>query len=248
MDENLLKLLKQADFSEKQAKVYLALLELSRGKVVQISKITDLKRSIIYVILDELIKKGYVSQLPNKKINEYQAIDPSAILRDKKLSIKNFSEMLPFLQSLHNKGGVRPHIHYIEDLKGIRKIYNEMSHTKNSFFISSYSKLKKHFSDTVEQWLKDYKKGHYESGHRHLIPDNTEDIKLGKEFLKAGQKVRKFSGIKNFDMDFSIYKNKLAITSLEDNPFMVLIESQSLVDSMKPIFELVWKAGKQIVD
>ena len=80
MDETLLKLLEQTGFTKKEALVYLALLELVQGNVSEIAKITELKRPIIYVILEGLIKRGYVSELPNKKINTYQASDPSIIL------------------------------------------------------------------------------------------------------------------------------------------------------------------------
>ncbi|MCK9379327.1 MAG: hypothetical protein M0P97_04265 [Candidatus Moranbacteria bacterium] len=47
-------------------------------------------------------------------------------------------------------------------------------------------------------------------------------------------------------MDFTIYDNKLAITSLEENPFIVVIESDELVRSMKPLFELAWEKGKSL--
>jgi len=47
-------------------------------------------------------------------------------------------------------------------------------------------------------------------------------------------------------MDFTIYDNKLAITSLGETPFIVIIESNELVSSMKPIFELAWNNGKEL--
>jgi len=246
MDQILLKTIEDIGFTNKEASVYLALLELSQGTATQISKITDLKRPIIYVILERLVKDGYVSELPNKKINEYQALDPSMILRQKKSSIKNFADILPLLQTLHHKGKQKPKIHYLENKEAMAKIYNESFYVDEGFFISSYSRIIEHFSDIFEYWFKVHKKGSTKLKGKHLIPNNFQEIEFGKKLLKTDQEVRVFSQIEKSEMDFAIYKNKLAITSFEDEPFMVVIESQSLVDSLKPIFEIAWNSGKEI--
>jgi len=88
MDQDLITLLEQTGFTQKEAGVYLALLELGKGTVTQISKITKLKRSIIYVLLEGLIKRGCANKIPGLKINEYHAIDPSFILSQLKTTTK----------------------------------------------------------------------------------------------------------------------------------------------------------------
>lgn len=246
MDNDLLQLLESVGLKPKEARVYLALLELKQGSVTQIAKLAELKRSIIYVILADLIKKGYVSQLPDKKINEYQALDSSVIVTSQKGALKNFSEMLPYLQTLHNKGKKRPKIHYLENKEGIWKIYEEMNYAKEAFFITSYIDIEKHFPGGVQKWINDYKAKHYTMLGRHLIPDNPDELKYVAGFKKLNQKVKILPGVKRFSMDFTIFENKLTLTSLEEEPFMVLIESEELVNSMRPIFEIAWKAGRTV--
>jgi len=246
MDNDLIQLLKSTGLKEKEARVYLALLELSQGTVSQIAKLSDLKRPIIYIILQDLISRGYVNQLPEKKINEYQAIDPSAIVIEQKTAIKNFTEMIPFLQTLHNKGRGRPKIHYIENKKGIWKIYEEMGYAKEVLFFTSLSKIEKYYPTEYKRWIGNLQKRVYKLAGRYLIGENAEDMKLGKEFNKAEQKVKYLPGVKQLSMDFAVYDNKLAITSLEEEPFLVLIESESLVNSIRPIFEIAWKAGQPV--
>ncbi|TSC53749.1 MAG: Transcriptional regulator, TrmB [Parcubacteria group bacterium LiPW_39] len=242
----MLNIIESADFKPKEASVYLALLELGQGTVSKIAQLTELKRPIVYVVLEKLIKEGYVSQLPEKKINLYQATDPAVILGEKRTFLKNFSEMLPLLQTLRNKGKKRPKIQYIESKEGIWKNYEEMNYVKDPFYISSYTQINKTFPGGVNYWIKNYERGVYKMAGRHLIPDNPEEIKLGKAFIKANQKVKVLMGVKQFNMDFTIYENKLAISSLGEEPFMVLIESEELVNSMRPIFEIAWKAGKAV--
>ena len=246
MDNDLLKLLEQSGFTEKEARVYLALLELGRGTVTKISRLTDLKRSIIYVILEGLIKRGYASELPDKKINSYQVIDPSAILNRLKITAKNFSEMLPIFRSLHNKGKKRPKITYCETKKGIWNIYEEMNRSEKPFFISNYARIEKCFPGSVEKWIGNVQKGIYRPAARHLVPNDIENKKIAERFLRlpVEQEIRTLEKLNNSRMDFALYENKLAVTSLEENPFIVVIESEELVKSMRPIFEIVWGKGE----
>lgn len=246
MDINLIKLLENTGFTEKEARVYLALLELGKGDVSDIAKASDLKRSIIYVLLEGLMKRGYVSELPNQKINTYQAIDPSIILGQLKSVTKNFSEMLPIFRTLHNKGGKRPKITYYENKESIWKIYESINLVPEAFFISSYERISKHFPGSLDKWVEDYKKKIIPVQGRHLVPNNSFELDVAKKLLSVNQEVRYLPDAKEFNMDFTLYENKLAITSLEDEPFIVVIESQELVNSIRPIFEIAWKNGREI--
>ena len=246
MDSDLLKLLENTGFTEKEARVYLALLELGKGDVSDIAKISDLKRSIIYVLIEGLIKRGYISELPNQKINTYQAIDPSMILNQLKTVTKNFSEMLPIFRTLHNKGKRRPRITYYENKEGIWKVYYEMNEAKDALFISSYDKINKIFPGAIEEWINLYSKKLISLKARHLVANNPFDLETMKKFKKVDQKVRYLPEVKEFSMDLTLYDNKLGITSLEKDYFIVVIESQELVNSIRPIFEIAWKNGKEI--
>ena len=246
MDTVLLKLLENARFTNKEARIYLALLELGMGNAGQVARITDLKRPIVYVVLEGLIARGYVSQLPDRKINTFQAVDPVVILNKLRAVTKNFSEMIPVFRSLHNKGKNRPKISYHETKEGIRNVYEEMSRAKTPFFISNYFLIEKFFPKAVENWVLEVDRGLYSPKGRHLIPENNENIKIAKDFLKINQQVRVSKDLKKMSMDFSIWDNKLAITSFEDQPFAVMMESQTLVDSILPLFELAWERGVRI--
>ena len=247
MDQSLVELLEKTGFTQKEAGVYLALLELGQGTVSQIAKKAALKRPIIYVILESLIKRGYVGELPNKKINTYHAADPSVILRTIKTTTRHFSEMLPFLQTLNNKGTKRPKITYHDTTEGIWSVYEEMNYAKSAFFITSYNRIEHVFPQSITNWIKNAQRGIYPLRGKHLVPDLPEEKVFAKGFIKAKQEVRTLKTLNKSHMDFTIFKNKLAITSLEEEPFIVVIESKELVKSMQPIFELAWSKGKAIL-
>ena len=57
----LYKNLIEAGFSEKEAKVYLALLELGEGNIAKITQKSGIKRATVYLEIEALKSKGYVS-------------------------------------------------------------------------------------------------------------------------------------------------------------------------------------------
>jgi len=246
MDTSLVKLLEKTGFTDKEARVYLALLELGQADVSDIAKKAELKRSIVYVLLEGLVKRGYTNEVLNKKINTYQAVDPLIILSQLKSVTKDFSDMLPMFRTLHNKGDNRPKITYLETKEGIRNTYEEINQSKEALFISSYERIAKYFPGAIEEWIKHTKKGLIPLKARHLIANNKFDLEIMKKFKTIGQETRYLAEVADFNMDFVIYENKLAITSLEENPFAIIVESAGLVNSLKSIFEIVWNKGKEI--
>lgn len=246
MDNDLVKLLETTGFTEKEAQVYLALVELGTGNVTDISKITKLKRSIIYVILEGLMKRGYASELPNLKINTYRATDPTVILSQLKNVAKNFSEMLPMIRTLSSKGKTRPKISYYDTKDAILKIWDSMSFEDEVFFFYSCERSERYFHGITDRWVKGYNKKIYPIGNYHLLPNNKNEVRMAQKFLAVGEKVRFLDDFKDMNMDFTLYGNKIAITSLEENPFIVVIESEELVKSIRPIFEIAWAKGKEV--
>ena len=246
MDQDLIKLLETTGFTEKEAQVYLALVELGTGNVTDISKTTKLKRSIIYVILEGLMKRGYASELPNLKINTYQATDPTVILSQLKNVAKNFSEMLPMIRTLGSNGKNKPKISYHDTREAILKIWESMSFEDDIFYVYSCERSEQYFPGITDRWAKGYNKKVFPIGNRHLVPNNKSEVEIAQKFLAVGERVRFLEDLKGIGMDFSLYSNKIAITSLEENPFIVVIESEELAKSIRPIFEIAWAKGKEV--
>lgn len=247
MDTNLLRVLGDVGFTDKEARIYTALTELGEGTVAQIAKKAELKRPIVYVVIGGLMARGYVSELPNKQINTYQATDASVILRRIQLNVKNFLQFIPVFRTLRNRGGAKPKISYLENKEGILNIYEEMNHEPEPFFITSYARLEECFPGVVKSWVENYKNGYYKKlrGY-HIIPNDPRETENAKVFKTIDQQVRTLPDLRGSLMDFTIYGNKLAISCLTEKPFMVVIESIDVVNSLRPIFKIVWERAKEI--
>ena len=77
LSENMYEnVLKQTGLTEKQAKIYLACLELGQAKVPEIAKKAEIKRTTAYGILDELVSLGLVNYSQKNKQKLYRAGNP----------------------------------------------------------------------------------------------------------------------------------------------------------------------------
>lgn len=247
MDKTLLKVLESIGFSEKEARIYAALTELGRGTVAQIAKKAELKRPIVYVVLGGLMAHGYASEIPNTKVNTYQATDATIILRNMQTSVKNLSDFIPVLRTLSNKGGRRPHITYFDNKESLKKVYEEMNYEEEPFFVTSYVRLEETFPGIIDDWVSGYKKGRYKKLRGfHIVSDDLKEIEIVKVFKTVNQRVRILSELRRSSMDFTLYGKKLALSYLGENPFCVVIESEGLVASLRPIFDIVWEKAQEI--
>ena len=119
------------NFSEKEANVYLALLELGKGTVSQIGRKANINRTTGYNILSQLVQKGLVSISGKEPKQEYVAESPDKIKQYLKEEVKKNEEYLtqadkaiPALKSIHNVKG-RPQVRFYEGKEGIKEIYED---------------------------------------------------------------------------------------------------------------------------
>lgn len=246
MEEEHIDLIKKIGFSDKEAKVYLALVELGQADVTDIAKHSGLKRSIIYVVLDDLVERGYVVLDLKEKVNRYTAIDPQKVFYNVKSVFNDFEQALPSLQAVYNKKAKKPKISYFEGKKGVMSVYRQIDQAGDALVITSYARMAKYMKNEVKRFFRSFKNRSIPFQAKNLIPNTPEDIRLGKILQKYGQETRVIPDKQNLFMDFVLFDGKLAITSLSDQLFVVVIESEPLFKSMKIVFEMAWRQGKRL--
>lgn len=233
--------------SDKESRVYLALLEAGQATIGTIAELTKLKRPIIYVTLESLQKRGFAQQIQNKRVATYAPGDPSIISARLNTTAKQFAEMLPYLLSLEKRSGRKPRITYFDTAQAIWGIYKGQGHTDNVLVISSYARLAEYFPEETEEFIGNWERGLLRTkGWRQILTDAPQDIKLAKRLSKTGQKVRTISSKDAHVVDIAIYGNKLSLTLIDEEPFIVVLESEPLAKSMRGIFEIVWRSAKPI--
>src|SRR3989338_8155759 len=105
--------------SEKEAKTYLAALELGEGTASDISIKSALPRTLTYDILERLIDLGIVGYTIRLNKKYFHAANPEellSILREKEESVR---KVMPSLEEIYRMKGVkRPRVEIYEGIEG----------------------------------------------------------------------------------------------------------------------------------
>ncbi|HEX8947066.1 MAG TPA: helix-turn-helix domain-containing protein [Candidatus Paceibacterota bacterium] len=245
------KYLQGIGLSEKEASVYVALLQVDAASVIDLSKKTDVNRSTVYVVLDGLMKKGLVSETQVGKKTHYQAEPPErletfverqrAALEEQQ---KRLKEIIPQLKSVQREVGERPIVKYFEGRDGIISSEEELFESQDRGGITHlvYPKdlLEEIFSpDEKEKYRririgKDiHSKVLYTSGKTVVSEDGTGDrVKVNGEKYPI-------------TCDIAIYKDRVRINTLGKSLAAIFIKSQDVADTLNSIIDLAFDSLKK---
>lgn len=125
--------LRELGFSEKEVKVYLALLEIGSAVASDIAKKAKIKRSTAYVILDSLAERGLISVVERRGVQLYSAAPPEQLVRHLQGMAKRYSgfadaakELIPELKASRAAAEIpAPKVHFFEGSEGIKTVYED---------------------------------------------------------------------------------------------------------------------------
>lgn len=238
-------------FSEKEADVYIALLELGKGSVTEISRKAGINRTTGYDILSSLANKGMASVSGKEPKQEYAAESPASITEYLKRqaveiqeNIKKAEEIVPELTLLHAFKN-RPKIRFYEGNEGIKQVYEDtLTSTEEIRACATIDPL----INAIPGYFPDYfKRRAAKNIHIRAIVPNTP---LGKERKALDAEEKRVTTLippdkYYFSPEICIYDNKVMIASWREK-LGIMIESEEIADAMKKIYELAWAEAKRL--
>ena len=238
----LISTLKQIGLEEKQAKIYLAALELGKTSIKEIAKKSGVKRTTIYDIIDDMINLGYIRVTVEGKKGRFLAVDPDKL----KIIIKKrqvlLDEIMPELKNISNVKGKKPKIWYFEGTEGLREAYEDTLRNAKKLI---YQWASDDMLDVLgKDWALDYMKRRADKKiFAKCIAADSEDI---RQFQKTDKEhFRKIKTINAKDYPFNIeldlYGDRAAFISPKDK-IAVIIQSLFIAKTMKAIFQLSWES------
>ncbi len=117
--ENLHQILESAGLNKRETAFYLALLQMGPSSILSIAKKADMKRPTAYLVIDELIRKGLVAEVPKEKKKKYIALSPERLADSLKERANMLQEALPELLSFYRGQSNRPHMQIFESKEGM---------------------------------------------------------------------------------------------------------------------------------
>lgn len=229
------------DIEGKKADVYLAVLELGSGTVIEIARKSEIKRTTCYDILQELEKTGLVYETMKGKKRLFVAEDPEKLRKKIDEKKRILDEFLPELRSIYNVKGVKPKIRFYEGKEGLREVYADtLNYSGEILAFASDDVVKVLEMD----WAEDYLKRRVRKGLRmRAIMPKTGIIE--KDFVSQDQKQMRTSKLIDpkkypFSIEINIYGHQIVALMSAKEETGIIIEGAEIYNTLKMIFELVW--------
>jgi sugar-specific transcriptional regulator TrmB len=231
----------------RQAKVYLAVLELGPATIAQIAKKSGIKRTTIYEFIHDMVDKGLLNTSSIGKRTLYVAISPDELDHLVERQKEIISQMKPELQLLLSKAPQKPKVRYYEGVVGVKKVYEEMLHAKNKD-IYWFGTVKDIMDSLGKEYLNSWvnrriKKGYI--SHTIRIRDKEANNEFSATGKKVGRNVRFFPVIvkESFSQIF-IVDQKIMIVSTQAEGYCLVIESAELAQTIKYFWQVIWGVSK----
>lgn len=244
--KDLTSALEGVGFHEKKARIYLALLELGEGSVIEIAKKAGLKRTTVYNILPELLDAGYIRRMQKQKHNLFYVEDVRDLKRSVEEQERSIAAILPQLSAIHNVLPSKPHISFYEGHGGMRALYQDiLDSVREGDTVLSFTGLAD-FHQLVPQefsewYIRERVKRKFRA--RIIAPESpTSQLWLAN----APKELRDIRLITNepfaFNADAEIYGDKVALLSYKEGFMGVIIESKEIAAMHRASFEVMWNA------
>src|SRR3989338_2453324 len=122
--------MKQSDllflgFTQNEAKIYLACLELGNGSAVQIAQKASLARSTSYDALRTLMQKGLITTFLKGSKKRFATSDPEVLKIRLQQQEEKLYRLLPELHALYVSKTTKPQLRFFEGKQGVNIVLKE---------------------------------------------------------------------------------------------------------------------------
>ncbi len=236
--------LEKIGLSEKEAKVYLAALELGQAPVQDISKKSGVNRATTYVILESLMKKGVITTTEQGKKRLFVAESPqslSHIIDEQREELEKKSEqlaaMMANLESVYNLHPNKPIVRFYEGKEGLKTILEERLKDAPKEVKVFFSKEDVHnvFSEDEMNAYREKRKKRgtfYKGIYSIKEEDHSSEYSTGEWQQIDHEKYPIYS-------DIAVYNDKVSISNLRGQVSGIVIENKAVADSISTIFSLI---------
>ena len=236
--------------NEKEANVYLALLGLEKATAYTIGIRSKLKNATAYVVLDNLVSKGFALKIPQSDKHYFIAKSPRECLAIAQEKLSTAKEMLPELLAIQKKTDEKVSIAYFEGFEGIKKMYEKLIANmqkrplEERSFIAFYAHQKYTPDFLQKYWLQlneEYAKNNIKRSAITTLHPSIKNYLVTETKKKFKMDLRALAE-KDYSSNISIevYNN---FTQIISHRYLqgILIENPDIADVMQQIFKLVWK-------
>lgn len=236
--------------SDKEASVYLAMLELGPASVQDIAKKSGVNRTTSYLTIEALRKRGLTSSAQRGAKTLYTAESPSrlaAVLNRERQEIeekkRKLEESIPYFLALYNAIEGKPQVRFFEGEEGIGAVRELMQRSRGEFLS---------FTAVDEGTLR---LSEIDEPQRHrmarrvggrLIYSLKPGIRPPRTELGTWDVRELPYGTSPFTGEIDIAENKVAAYVARGKIMAFVVENKEMADLFRALFNAAWRVAKPV--
>jgi sugar-specific transcriptional regulator TrmB len=242
-------LLQNLGLDERQGLIYKTLLENGPLLPQGVAKKTGIKRSTLYLIFPEMLKKGILGEVSMGKRTLLQAVSPDILFEEQEKKFKELKEGLGELLSLYRIQGLKPKVSVYEGVEGVKRVFMDMLEGHDDR--CGFDRIAKYDKRILDWVVKYFVPKRIKLGLK--VKAIVTEEKLGREYMARGKEYlreTRFVPLDKFPFtacETWVYGNKISFMTIKENgPLMgVIIESKDLSQNLRALFELAWEGAEK---
>lgn len=230
--------------SEKEASIYLTILEIGSWAASTIARITSIKRVTTYAIIQDMKRKWMIKEITKEGTKIFSVVEPQHLLWEKKKKFTEFESLIPEFSAISDTFWNRPTTEYYEWLEWLKKYYDkQIEPWKDIYAFLDLSPINKglleyldhvHVPQRIQKWIH----------AKVIIPykeENKEYVWVEKKSLRETIMVEHplFTMATEIDLFWDDMVG-FAMFS-KDEMSATIIKSNKLYMSLKSIFNVFWE-------
>ncbi|MDO8617769.1 MAG: helix-turn-helix domain-containing protein [Candidatus Uhrbacteria bacterium] len=240
--------LMELGLGQKEADVYLAMLQLGPSSVQEIADASAINRSTIYPVIDELQHRGLASTFEKGKKVLFAAENPQRLVS---LVVHEFSHIeakrnqleisLPKLLAVFNTRNDKPRVRFFEGEEALEAVRDEVHESRDAIWeVYAVNERLIHIANTKG-------KERIERNRRAIGGRALMAIKPGcmPPYFDIGRHEARVMNYEQypFSGDIAMTGNHLYVVSMEDPIMGIVVESKEMTSVFRALFEAAWSCA-----
>lgn len=235
--------LEKLGLEKKEARAYLACLEMGSGTALAIGKKIGIPKSTAHDILNHLVARGLASTYLKKSKKYYSASDPDVLKEKPRAQLDVFERILPELRALAYTGVGKPKVRYFDTEVGIEVAVKEMfAEAKELLFYGSVDAAFIAYPDYFPHYIK------YRVQKQIVSRGIIAEGPIGRQFqandAKSLRRTKIVSTMRDVTSFIWIWNDKFVIFNTTGNHSVLILEDKRFSTLFRSMFEMLWESVK----
>lgn len=254
--QKLTQTLEHLGLGTNEANLYLILLRYPGSSVQELQTKTPFPRTMLYYVLNRLMKDDLVGTAKVKGKTVYTAESPDRLYdllskREEEFAsqARTLRELIPTLKQNYRLAGKRPNVRMFEGMDAYKKALEEIIISKPSEILA--------FGDPDARGVSGIEARETHDGRRRAKKIVKKALLFPSPKSKNFLKNRPYddytqfrfvdASLDPFTVDIELYDGKILYTTYEDRePIAILIEDEALCTMQKSFFRLLWDKAEDV--